>query len=66
LKGLVDVARPLLRDDLRRRSLWQLVESVATALPESPVIQRDDVDTRRGKLLGKAIPDLALPIALMQ
>jgi hypothetical protein len=66
LKGLVDVARPLVSHYLRRLLLRQLIKSIASALAEATVVQREHVDSGRRKLCGEAIPDLALPVALME
>src|SRR5260370_5154583 len=66
LKSLVYIARPLLGHHLRRLLWSQLVESVAPALTKAPVIQGEHVDSRRSKLPGEAIPDLALAVSLMQ
>lgn len=42
---MINVAGPLLPDDLCGLFLRQLIESIATALTESAAVQREDVNT---------------------
>src|ERR1700676_1171422 len=66
LKRGINIARPFLRLNLRCFLRRQLIKSIATALAISAVVQREHVDSRCRKLLRQAVPNLALPIALMQ
>src|ERR1700688_1315292 len=62
----VDVARPFLRLDLRCFLRRQLIKPIAGTLAKAAVVQREHIDSRRRKLLRQAVPNLALPVALMQ
>src|ERR1700688_3754714 len=66
LKRGINIAWPFLRLNLRRLLWRQLIKSVAIALAKAAVVQREHIDSRRRKLLRQAVPNLALPVALMQ
>src|ERR1700688_1785824 len=66
LKRGINIAWPFLRLNLRRLLWRQLIKSVAIALAKSAVVQREHIDSRRRKLLRQAVPNRALPVALVQ
>src|ERR1700719_2381430 len=66
LKRGINIARPFLLLDLRCFLRRQLIKSIAIALAEAPVVHRKNIYPRRRKLLRQAVPNLALPIALVQ
>src|SRR5271165_4373406 len=66
LKGDIDVAGPLFPDHLSRLLRRHLVEALAATLSKATHIQRENVDSRACELLGQAVPNLALAVALMQ
>src|ERR1700688_383167 len=66
LKRGINIAWPFLRLNLRRLLWRQLIKSVAIALAKAAVVQRQYIDSRRRKLRRQAVPNLALPVALVQ
>src|ERR1700719_3648328 len=66
LKRGADIPTPFLRLSLRCFLRLQLIKAIAVALAITAVIQREHIDFRRRKLLRQAVPNLALPVALMQ
>src|SRR5690348_16682902 len=65
LQSQIDVAWPLALSFLCLRRCGFL-ELDATTLPKAPIVQCQDVNARRCKLLRQSAPHFALPIALMQ
>src|SRR4029077_9827188 len=65
-KGGVEVTGPLFSLNLRHLLPRQFLERVSTALPKPAVIQSEHVDSHCRELLGQAVPNLALAVALMQ
>src|ERR1700722_1601916 len=66
LKSVINIAWPFLRLHLRRFLRRQLIKSVATAIAVASVVQREHIDSCRRELLRQAVPNLALPVTLMQ
>src|ERR1700751_2172305 len=65
-EGNVDVAGPLFILYARSFLGRELVEAIAAAFAIAAVIERENIDPGGCQLLGEAVPDFALAIALMQ
>src|SRR6266478_7874998 len=65
LERRINVVRPL-GTHLRNRFGRKLVEPLSLTIPIAAVIERQNINSCRGELAGKVIPNSALPIALVQ
>src|ERR1700723_377422 len=65
-EGRVNVAGPLLRLNLSFLLRGEGIVGRAAAFPEPTVIESEDIDACRRELFTQGVPNLSLPVALMQ